>query len=150
MSDTTVVPLQAPQAPTAPAAGTAHMASVSAAVDGGATAVIVFGENAERLVEGHLDSVPALHSGERVCVFLTANGGAIVAGRMREAAEAPMAMLREESGHLHVSAQQSITLSTGACRIELSADGRLRVDGREIQQVAERRLGLVAATVELN
>ena len=134
----------------APSAGDAPvLARVSAAASGMASEVVDIVDGSTHPVAGHLESVASLHRGDTVCVLDTPSG-AVVVGRLRGCGEPPAAVLRDAGGCVEVSAEQSIAIRTGRSRIELSADGVVRVDGTEVHQIAERRLALTAATVEVN
>lgn len=100
-------------------------------------------------VTGHLDSAAALEPGDLACVAATAQG-VVVLGRLRSATEAPAALPREAGGRVEIAAHHSVLIRAGASRIEIRADGSIRLDGREVHQVAEGRLSLLAATVEIN
>lgn len=100
-------------------------------------------------VAGHLDCAGALAPGDRACVAATAQG-VVVLGRLRSPAEAPAALPREAGGRVEIAAAHSVLIRAGASRIEICADGSIRLDGREVHQVAEGRLSLAAATVEIN
>jgi len=100
-------------------------------------------------VAGHLDCAGAVGPGDLACVAVTAQG-AVVLGRLRSATEGPAALPREAEGRVEIAARHSVLIRAGASRIEICADGSIRLDGREVHQVAEGRLSLLAATVEIN
>lgn len=100
-------------------------------------------------VAGHLDCAAALKPGDLACVAATAEG-VVVLGRLRAANEAPAALPRETGGRVEIAAQHSVLIRAGASRVEIRADGSIRLDGREVHQVAEGRLSLLGATVEIN
>jgi len=133
----------------AAAVETTRIAEVAAAEAGEALTLWPMAAAQPVDVYAHLDHVPHLHGGDTVC-YLPSEAGAVVVGRLRRSAESPAARLTEEEGHLEIGARQSITLRTGSSRIELTSDGHLRIDGRDIEHVAERRYSVMGAVIELN
>ncbi len=100
-------------------------------------------------VSGHFSEVPPLREGDRVAVMLT-GGGPIVMSRLRVRGEQPAPLVQCEDGRLLVNAENGICLQCGESRIELTADGRIWVDGQEIYSLAAGRMRLQGSVIELN
>ncbi|BCR03028.1 hypothetical protein DESUT3_00970 [Desulfuromonas versatilis] len=100
-------------------------------------------------VSGHFSEVPPLKAGDRVAVMLT-GAGPIVMARLRARGEQPGPRIEDEEGQLVLDAEKGIRLQCGESRIELTPDGRIWVDGREIYSVAAGRMRLQGAVIELN
>jgi hypothetical protein len=100
-------------------------------------------------VAGHLSQVEALKEGDRILALRTATGF-VVAGRLRAGGEDPAPRLEEQDGRLLVEAPKSVRLQAGENWIEVHADGRIELDGRQITGMAEGRLRLQGSTIELN
>lgn len=122
---------------------------VQQASDGAATAVTDEATGTELAVAGHFRSAGHLQPGDTVG-YMNTPDGALIVDRLRREGEGPSADIQEENGHVVVSAGQSLTLMAGGSRLEISADGRIRIDGNEVQQNAHGRLALRAPSVELN
>jgi hypothetical protein len=125
----------------------AGVATVTSTLDGQATVVDLGGTLCP--VTDHLSQVETLKAGDRVLTIRTATG-MIVAGRLRAWDEAPAPRLEEQDGRLLVEAAQSVRLQAGQNWIEVHADGRIELDGRQITGLAEGRLRLQGSTIELN
>jgi hypothetical protein len=125
----------------------AAIATVLEVEDGQATMVDLGGTPCP--VAGHLSQVEALKEGDRILTLRTATG-IVVAGRLRATGEAPSPRLEEQDGRLLVEAAQSVRLQAGQNWIEVHADGRIELDGRQITGLAEGRLRLQGSTIELN
>ena len=119
-----------------------------AEVDNGAARLVSAGGEPEPVL-GHISSVPALQVNDRVLAKRVSEGVVIV-GRMRRAGEAPQASVVEEGGQVRIEAGRSLTLRSGLSCVELTADGRISVDGREVYSFADGRMVLQGATIELN
>ncbi len=120
-------------------------------VEGGeAVTVVGLPGNLEPVaVSGHFSEVPPLKAGDRVAVMLT-GGGPIVMSRLRARGEHPRPRIGDEEGRLVLDAEKGIRLQCGESRIELTPDGRIWVDGKEIYSVAAGKLRLQGAVIELN
>jgi hypothetical protein len=125
----------------------AAIATVLEAEDGQATVVHLSGTPC--LVAGHLSQVEALKVGDRVLTIRTATG-IFVVGRLRATDEAPTPRLEEQDGRLLMEAPKSVRLQAGQNWIEVHADGRIELDGKQISGLAEGRLRLQGSTIELN
>lgn len=120
-----------------------------AAVEQGQALSLILADGRIRDVLAHLSEVPVLKSGDRVLVQEVAEG-LIVTGRLRAPEEGPRPLVRDASGRLVLESSASVCLQAGAACIELTPDGRIRVDGKEIYSIASGRLRLQGATVEIN
>lgn len=100
-------------------------------------------------VHGHLSEVSVLSAGDRVLVQRTA-AGLVVTGRLRAEGESARPLVQERNGRLILDAAAGICLQAGDACIELTPDGRIQVDGREIYSIASGRVRLQGTTVEIN
>lgn len=100
-------------------------------------------------VAGHLSQVEALKEGDRILTICTATG-IIVAGRLRAGNEAAAPRLEKQDGRLLVEASKSVRLQAGENWIEVHADGRIELDGRQITGLAEGCVRLQGSTIEFN
>jgi hypothetical protein len=110
---------------------------------------LVFAEGQVLDVYGHLSEVPALKAGDRVLVQRTV-AGLVVTGRLRAEGEVARPLVQERNGRLILDAAAGICLQAGDACIELTPDGRIQVDGREIYHIASGRVRLQGSTVEIN
>ncbi len=101
-------------------------------------------------VTGHLASVPELRQGDSVLFSATSAGSCIVVGRLRAPGEAPAAQITEQDGAVELKPRRSLRLQVGDSWLELSADGAVRIDGKEISAFAQGRFSLHGASIELN
>ncbi len=100
-------------------------------------------------VHGHLSEVSVLNAGDRVLIQRTA-AGLVVTGRLRAPGEPAGSLVKERNGRLILDAAAGICLQAGDACIELTPDGRIQVDGREIYSIASGRVRLQGTTVEIN
>ncbi|WP_429884437.1 hypothetical protein [Geoalkalibacter halelectricus] len=129
-------------------AGRCFVARVAAEEKGQALSLIL-GDGQIRDVLAHLSEVPVLKSGDRVLVQEVAEG-LVVTGRLRGREEGPRPLSRDDNGRLLLDAAAGIRLQTGEACIELTPDGRIHVDGKEIYSIAAGRMRLQGARVEIN
>ncbi len=127
--------------------GMSAIATVTQARDGEATTVKLTGQAIP--VCGHFGEVPILKEGDRVAVMLTADG-AVIMSRLRSQGEKPQPLILDENGRLLVEAAGGICLQSGESKIEITADGRIWVDGKEIYSISSGRMRLQGSTIELN
>lgn len=127
------------------------LATVLDTQDGEALHVTRDDNNAEDIpIVGHASEVPPLQPGDRV-VILNTRDGAIVTHRLRSTGERPTTGFNvNKDGSLSVRTSDGITLATDHATIELRADGRVFVDGKEIYAIADGLHRLQGATIELN
>ena len=128
-------------------AGSAGVATVTATENGQAVTVDIKGTLYS--VHGHLSQVEALKIGDRVLI-VPSEEGAVVAGRLRAKGEAPAPLQEEKDGRLLVEAAKSVRLQAGENRIEVHADGRIELHGRQITGEAGERVRLLGSKIELN
>lgn len=138
-----------PETAITPAAVTSFIGHVLTVTNGSAVDVLEPATGSRHGVVGHLDGVVALRAGDAVLASTTSTGVVIV-GRLRGSDETPAAVLREAGGRLEISAERSVAIHAGRSRIEIGADGVIRVDGEEVHHTAERRLSLMGASLEFN
>lgn len=120
-----------------------------AAEEKGQALTLLLADGQIRDVFAHLSEVPVLKSGDRVLVQEVAEG-LVVTGRLRGKGEGPRPLPRDDNGRFLLEAAAGIRLQTGEACIELTPDGRIHVDGKEIYSIASGRMRLQGATVELN
>lgn len=131
------------------AVGMVGIAEVEAAEGGAALRVILCGQTEPLRVAGHFSAVPPLEAGDKVALLASAEGPLVI-GRLRVPGESPPPLLQDRQGRLLIAAGEGICLQAGESRIELDADGRIRLDGREIASIATGRQRLQGSTIELN
>lgn len=131
------------------AIGTVGIAEVEAAEGGEALRVILCGQTEALSVGGHFSDVPPLQGGDKVALLASAEGPLVI-GRLRGPGESPPPLLQDREGRLLIAAGEGICLQAGESRIELDADGRIRLDGREIASIATGCQRLQGSTIELN
>ncbi len=125
-----------------------RIADVAEAENGEARALRLGRE--EFPVIAHADGVPPLRAGDRV-VFLATGDGVIVTHRLRAPGARPArGFTVRPDGSLIIDASEGITLATGHATIELRADGRIMVDGREISSRSEGLQALYGHPVKIN
>ncbi len=125
----------------------AQLALVTKAQAGLAINVSITG--VEHRVAGHLSQVEHLQVGDQVLVTPT-ELGMIIIGRLRQNNEYPLPRQQQQDGNLSLEADQSLCLRAGQSRIEIHADGRIVINGKNILQIANGPLKLQGATIALN
>ncbi|MGB3225928.1 MAG: hypothetical protein WBB23_24280 [Desulforhopalus sp.] len=100
-------------------------------------------------VAGHLSQVEALKVGDQVLI-LKVTMGLVIAGRLRSPTEIPAPRLEAQKGRLIFEAAQSVCLQAGQSMIEVHADGRIQIDGRQITGQATGNIGLHSPIIKLN
>lgn len=127
-----------------------HVATVQEAVADEAVSVWLDDEQISLPVIAHLSEVPPLQEGDSVLVARSEEG-VLVQGRLRREGEKPTRALVEEDedGKLRFEAAGGICLQVGESRIEILADGRIRIDGEEVCTTAAGRVKLRGGSIEL-
>jgi hypothetical protein len=126
------------------------VATVEQAEAGEATYVFVTDLQHTLPVIAHGSEVPLLQNDDQVLVLLIPQG-AIVMQRLRKPGERPQQGFSiQPDGRLQLHHKHGITLKTDKAKIEIRADGRLYVDGKEIYAIADGMHRLQGATIELN
>jgi len=97
----------------------------------------------------HLNNVPPLQEGDQVLVLSTKQG-LVVTGSIRSESESPLDGLSYKDGKLNLRAGKSIKIQSGPAIIELTASGKIKIDGKNIYSISEGRHRLQGATIELN
>jgi hypothetical protein len=127
-----------------------YIATVEQSQLGEATHVFVIEQQQLIPVFAHASEVALLQDGDQVLVLLTAQG-AIVMQRLRKQGEQPqLGFSVQADGRLQLHNKNGITLKTDKAKIDIRADGRLYVDGKEIYAIADGKHRLQGATIELN
>lgn len=142
---TKVTRLYPPQDPN----GLTRIATVVEVANGEALSVMLPGELEPSMVSGHFSEVPVLKTGDRVALMQTA-GGPVIMSRLRARGETQQPLVLNDAGKLTVEAPGGICLKSGESRIEITADGRIWVDGKEIYSISSGRMRLQGSTIELN
>lgn len=101
------------------------------------------------VVSGHTSEVPALEVGDMVLATVT-RSGVVVTGRLARPGEAPRAGAIVENGWVHLSGEKGVRLQCGESLIEMTHDGQIRLDGRDIMSIADGIVRVQGSTVELN
>ena len=126
------------------------VATVEQSDCGEATHVFVIDLQKVIPVFAHGSEVAQLQDGDKVLVLLVTQG-AIVMHRLRKTGERPQQGFSVQTdGRLQLHNKNGITLKTDKAKIEIRADGRLYVDGKEIYAIADGMHRLQGATIELN
>lgn len=100
-------------------------------------------------VAGHLSQVPAVSENDWVLVTYVGEE-AVVCGRLRQPEEPLPAVLTQQDGVVELEAGARLRLAAGKSLIELHADGRISIDGREVYTFGERRVVVQGSAIELN
>jgi hypothetical protein len=132
-----------------PATSQTLLARVTEATDGEARQVIIDGATTPLEILAHATSVPWLEQDDQVLISLTPQG-AILTHRLRRPHETPTVGFDIRDGVAHLDKVRAIQLKAGKSVLELHADGRIRLDGKEIVSWAEHRIASCAATIEIN
>jgi len=118
-------------------------------IDDQAEMVQLFDSTNEVIIFAHLNNVPPLNIGDQVLVVHTSQGY-VVTGRLRTEFESALDGLSVENGMLTLTAGKSIKIQSGDAVIELTAKGKIKIDGKNIYSISEGRHRLQGSTIELN
>lgn len=134
----------------ASAAGECFIARVSRCEDGSAQALESIQNPGEcHTVVGHGAEVPALREGDSV-VALRMSEGVVVLQRLRALGEAPRPAISEADGMLVLEAGRGVVIRTGESVLELTADGKIKLDGKQIYTFGEQTVQIFGANIHLN
>jgi hypothetical protein len=100
-------------------------------------------------LRGHLSDVPWLEKGDEVVVTETSEG-AIITGRLRRVGELPQSTISVSDDAMILTADRPLLIKVGESQLELTPSGQIRVDGREITQLADESMRLLSPVVEVN
>lgn len=100
-------------------------------------------------LRGHLSDVPWLEQGDEVVVTETPDG-AIITGRLRRVGELPQSTISVSDDAMILTADRPLLIKVGESRLELTPHGQIRVDGREISQLADESMRLLSPVIEVN
>ena len=114
-----------------------------------AVSVAIPGEPGELPIVAHLSDVPPLRAGDTIVVLGT-DQGLVVSGRLRKESESPFDGVSCKDGKLQLQAGKSICIKSGHAMIELTASGKIKIDGKSIYSLSEGRHRLQGSTIELN
>ncbi len=98
---------------------------------------------------GHLSDVPWLEEGDQVVVILTEDGG-IISGRLRRVGELPQSAFSVANNAMTLIADRPLRIKVGESLLELTPNGQIRVNGREISQLAGESMRLLSPVIEVN
>ncbi len=117
--------------------------------DGIALSVQLDGEDEARDVAARLDTVCRVCVGDGVLVQLDRDA-VVVVGRLARDGDSTPAWVRESDGVIHLYGERGVTLRAGESLIELGADGRIRINGRDVDAKARDSLSLSADKLKMN
>lgn len=118
--------------------------------DGEATNIFLPEINREVNVFAHSSSVPLLKVGDIVLVQ-NIQSNYIVTHRLRYKGEEPQhGFLINEDGTLEINSNYGIVIRTNWSQLKIQKDGCVLIDGEEIYKIADGRLHVQNATIELN
>ncbi len=100
-------------------------------------------------LRGHLSDVPWLEVGDEVVIVETADG-AIVSGRLRRAGELPVASFSVDAETIKLMGDRLLCIQIGESRFELLPNGRVRLEGKEVTQLATGSMSLLSPVIEVN
>jgi hypothetical protein len=100
-------------------------------------------------LRGHLSDVPWLEKGDEVVVTDTSDG-AIISGRLRRVGELPQSTISVSDDAMLLIADRPLRIKVGESQLELTPNGQIRVDGREISQFAGESMRLLSPVIEVN
>ena len=134
----------------APFIGQTLLATVSDASVGEAKKIFLQSIQQEINVLKHTSTVSSLNIADEVVVLLLAEG-AIVLHRLRNKGERPQSgFIEKEDGTLMIRSKQSIVIKTEQACFELHADGRIKLDGKEIYSVSKGVQYIIGSQLNLN
>ncbi|PWK42538.1 hypothetical protein [Pleionea mediterranea] len=127
-----------------------NTAIVESVKDGRASRVLWTEKSSSVLpVYGHLSHVPAVEKFDEVLVQDTEKG-VVVVGVIVSNQQPPAARIEEENGVVTVRGAKAVRLETEQASIEVTSDGKVAVDGKQIYQQAEQAMTLKGYPIELN
>lgn len=104
-------------------------------------------------VSGYITAIPGLlpklENGQQVLVLETEQGAGIL-GCWQSVGENEKAEIDVKNGRLRIEASESVVLKSGESNIEIHKNGKIRVDGKDIYNIAEGPLRLQGSVIELN
>ncbi|MCU7843216.1 MAG: hypothetical protein KZQ93_05185 [Candidatus Thiodiazotropha sp. (ex Monitilora ramsayi)] len=106
-------------------------------------------QNRDIPLRGHLSDVPWLEVGDEV-VIVDSDEGAIVSGRIRRVGELPAATLSVDDKTMALVGDRPLYIQVGESRLELMPDGRVRIEGKQVTQVAAGSMTLLSPVIEIN
>jgi hypothetical protein len=131
-----------------PATGRGRLAQVAEAADGEALK-LVDAEHNPIPFRGHNSHVPWLDVGDEVSLLDTPDG-AMITGRSRRTGEHPPAAFSFQADALELTSDRPLRLRAGESCITLLPDGRIRIEGKVLDQVAQETVRLLGPVVEVN
>ncbi len=130
--------------------GISQLAIVSEANLGEASKVILKIQNIEIDVSAHGVAVPSLQVSDSVVVFLE-NNQAIIIQKLRSKGQRPQqGFVENKDGSLSLSAAQSVVIKTKKANFEISADGKIKIEGEEIFSVSKGLQHILGTQLNLN
>jgi hypothetical protein len=115
-------------------------------------AISLFDENEVRLEENfiHAASVPFLAIGDKV-IIQKISGNIIVTDKIRNLGEKPTVGFEiNDDGSLNLFSDISIVLKTLNAKIDLSANGKIMIDGHEVYSISNGINRIQGTSIELN
>jgi hypothetical protein len=131
-----------------PATGQGQLAQVVEAADGEALK-LADAEHNPIPFRGHHSHVPWLDVGDEVTLLDTPEGP-MITGRRRRTGEHPPATLSFQADAIELTSDRPLRLRAGESCITLLPDGRIRIEGKVLDQVAQETVRLLGPVVEVN
>jgi hypothetical protein len=120
-------------------------------VDNGRAKTVVWQQKSEKPISvyGHLSHVPNLKPFDEVLIIET-DKGIVITGVLAEKAQAPAALITQEGKAVVIRCESAIRLENPHANIELSADGKVIIEGKAIYQQSDSLMSLKGHPIELN
>ncbi len=100
-------------------------------------------------VYSQANSISPCQPGDEVLLQHTMAGYVVIAV-LAKPEQVPAADIRDNNGHIVLKAEQRITLKTAKGSIEVAADGRISLEGQEINAQSETDFNLAGWPIRLN
>ena len=127
-----------------------RIALVTASVSGEATEICMQADNKNYPVVAHASGVEALQDGDHVLTVMTPDG-AVITHKIRIRVKPHEHDGVGDTERVHeITAAGGIRLSSGAATLELTADGCVLLNGKQIFAIADGLQRLQGSTIELN
>lgn len=126
-----------------------EICTVVRAEKGKALEIAVPSQKAPMTVAGHRAGVTMLGVGDQVMITHTTSGPVIIERLLKED-EAPAPLFRNEDGKLVLESGKGIRLVCGEACVEITENGKVRIDGREVSTFSSGRVRVQGVTIELN
>ncbi|SFC95890.1 hypothetical protein [Pseudoalteromonas denitrificans] len=105
--------------------------------------------NNQVAIYGQSNAISRCQPGDEVLLQHTSSGF-IVSAVLIKQNQVPAADIRDNNGHIELTAQQSITLKTAKGTIEVDAQGSITLEGQEINAHSKQDFNLAGWPIRLN